>query len=71
MSDHPSHVNPANTDHDETAAMSEPENRKARSSWKGQQQVLPENRLGIVFSGLMCCTFLAALDQVHAIHIPS
>ncbi|KAI0273327.1 MFS general substrate transporter [Gloeopeniophorella convolvens] len=40
------------------------EKRKAGASWKaGEQHVLPENRLWIVFSGLMCCIFLAALDQ--------
>ncbi|KAF7792981.1 hypothetical protein EIP86_004086 [Pleurotus ostreatoroseus] len=33
-------------------------------SWKeGEEHVLPHNRLGIVFFGLMSCTFLAALDQ--------
>ena len=33
--------------------------------WKeGEEHVLPENRLGIVFAGLMACVFLAALDQV-------
>ncbi|KAI0798031.1 MFS general substrate transporter [Abortiporus biennis] len=32
--------------------------------WKdNEQHVLPKNRLGIVFLGLMACTFLAALDQ--------
>ncbi|KAH9958274.1 MFS amino acid permease [Russula dissimulans] len=64
MSDGPSHTNPAITDnpHDETA-MSEPEKHNARTTWKDQEQVLPENRLGLVFSGLMCCIFLAALDQ--------
>ncbi|KAG9314833.1 MFS general substrate transporter [Chiua virens] len=34
------------------------------ASWKANEQhVVPKNRLGIVFFGLMCCTFLAALDQ--------
>ncbi|KAA1469513.1 MFS amino acid permease [Dentipellis sp. KUC8613] len=34
------------------------------SHWKdNEQHVLPKNRLWIVFSGLMACTFLAALDQ--------
>ncbi|KAG6376367.1 MFS general substrate transporter [Boletus reticuloceps] len=34
------------------------------ASWKEtEQHVVPKNRLGIVFFGLMCCTFLAALDQ--------
>ncbi|KAI0051349.1 MFS general substrate transporter [Auriscalpium vulgare] len=34
-------------------------------SWPANfdQQVLPENKLWIVFPGLMACTFLAALDQ--------
>ncbi len=36
-----------------------------RASWKvNEQQILPRNRLWIVFPGLMCCVFLAALDQV-------
>ena len=40
---------------------------KARSSWKAnEQQVLPHNRFWIVFPGLMCCIFLAALDQVRS-----
>jgi len=34
------------------------------ASWKeDEEHVLPHNRLGIVFFGLMSCTFLAALDQ--------
>ncbi|KAF8136614.1 MFS general substrate transporter [Boletus edulis] len=34
------------------------------ASWKEtEQHVVPKNRLGIVFFGLMCSTFLAALDQ--------
>jgi hypothetical protein len=38
---------------------------KPGASWKGtEQHVLPKNRLGIVFLGLCCCTFLAAIDQV-------
>lgn len=37
---------------------------KPGESWKAQEEhVLPKNRLGIVFFGLMACTFLAALDQ--------
>ena len=36
-------------------------------SWKqNEEHVLPHNRLGIVFFGLMSCTFLAALDQVSS-----
>lgn len=39
--------------------------KAAGASWKNnEQQVLPQNRLWIVFPGLMCCVFLAALDQV-------
>ncbi|KAG9318906.1 MFS amino acid permease [Chiua virens] len=34
------------------------------ASWKDKEEhVLPKNRLGIVFFGLMCSIFLAALDQ--------
>ncbi|KAG9318904.1 MFS amino acid permease [Chiua virens] len=34
------------------------------ASWKDKEEhVLPKNRLGIVFFGLMCSFFLAALDQ--------
>lgn len=37
------------------------------ASWKmNEQQVVPYNRLGFVFAGLMCCIFLAAIDQVRA-----
>src|SRR6266849_10972091 len=40
---------------------------KAGASWKANEQhVLPPNRLWIVFPGLMCCVFLAALDQVRS-----
>ncbi|KAI0336509.1 MFS amino acid permease [Cubamyces sp. BRFM 1775] len=32
--------------------------------WKqGEEHVLPKNNIPIVFTGLMCCIFLAALDQ--------
>lgn len=35
-------------------------------SWRqNEQHIIPKNRLGIVFAGLMCCIFLAALDQVR------
>ena len=41
-------------------------------SWKeNEEHVLPHNRLGIVFFGLMSCTFLAALDQVRIVHFVS
>ncbi|KAH9951233.1 major facilitator superfamily domain-containing protein [Amylocystis lapponica] len=37
---------------------------KQRGAWKANdEQVLPENRLWIVFLGLMACIFLSALDQ--------
>ncbi|KAH7889438.1 major facilitator superfamily domain-containing protein [Phlebopus sp. FC_14] len=37
---------------------------KPGASWKkDEEHVLPKNRLGIVFFGLMCCIFLSALDQ--------
>ncbi|KAH7929758.1 MFS general substrate transporter [Leucogyrophana mollusca] len=37
---------------------------KPGASWKqGEEHVVPKNRIGIVFFGLMCSTFLAALDQ--------
>ncbi|CAL1704737.1 unnamed protein product [Somion occarium] len=40
------------------------QHKRPGQSWKaGEEHVLPKNRLGIVFFGLMSCTFLAALDQ--------
>ncbi|KAI0780966.1 MFS amino acid permease [Trametes elegans] len=37
---------------------------KPGQHWKkGEEHVLPQNNIPIVFAGLMCCTFLAALDQ--------
>ena len=69
MSDSPRDANLGTAIHlhsHEESVTPVPEQRRARASWKdNQQQVLPENRLWIVFSGLMCCIFLAALDQVH------
>jgi hypothetical protein len=48
------------------------EKPKAGASWKAaEQHVLPYNRLWIVFSGLMACVFLAALDQVISLFIPA
>lgn len=41
---------------------------KQQKSWRNEEQVLPENRLGIVFLGLMATVFLAALDQVSYIY---
>lgn len=38
---------------------------KPGASWKaGEEHVIPKNRLGIVFFGLMLTVFLAAIDQV-------
>ncbi|KAF7792978.1 hypothetical protein EIP86_004083 [Pleurotus ostreatoroseus] len=46
------------------AVPEKPSKQAPGQSWKeGEEQVLPHNRLGIVFLGLMSCTFLAALDQ--------
>ncbi|THH27245.1 hypothetical protein EUX98_g6938 [Antrodiella citrinella] len=52
----------------ETSQQQEAGSTQARQapgqSWKNDEEhVLPKNRLGIVFTGLMCCIFLAALDQ--------
>ena len=39
---------------------------KPGASWKANEEhVLPPNNIPVVFTGLMCCTFLAALDQVR------
>lgn len=72
MSEKPRLAEPATTNDDShshgevVSSASAPERRKAGASWKEkEQQVLPENRLWLVFSGLMCCIFLAALDQVR------
>lgn len=40
---------------------------KPGAGWKNSEaeiHVLPNNRIPIVFSGLMMCVFLAAVDQV-------
>jgi hypothetical protein len=43
------------------------EKDRTRAAWKANERhVLPENRFWIVFPGLMCCIFLAALDQVRS-----
>lgn len=42
-----------------------PTKAKPGASWKANEQhVLPKNNIPLVFSGLMLCVFLAALDQV-------
>ena len=54
----------------DTDTTAKPEGTAGKSlapgqSWKQtEEHVLPPNRIGIVFFGLMSCTFLAALDQV-------
>jgi hypothetical protein len=47
------------------------EKDKTRATWKADERhVLPENRFWIVIPGLMCCIFLAALDQVRSQLLP-
>ncbi|KAG6370083.1 MFS general substrate transporter [Boletus reticuloceps] len=47
-----------------TQSDSPVEKTRPGASWKDKEEhVLPKNRLGIVFFGLMCTIFLAALDQ--------
>lgn len=41
---------------------------KPGASWKANEQhVLPKNKMPFVFTGLMLCIFLAALDQVSKV----
>lgn len=45
-------------------AVAAKEKRPPGASWKdGEKHVVPHNNMLLVFSGLMCTTFLAALDQ--------
>ncbi|THG97767.1 hypothetical protein EW026_g4297 [Hermanssonia centrifuga] len=47
-----------------TAETQKDAKQRPGQSWKqDEEHVLPHNRLGLVFFGLMSCTFLAALDQ--------
>lgn len=49
----------------ESAKSALPSKAKPGASWKANEQhVLPKNNIPLVFSGLMLCVFLAALDQV-------
>jgi hypothetical protein len=42
-------------------------NEGSAASWnKVEEHVIPQNRMGIVFFGLMCTTFLVALDSVRS-----
>lgn len=63
----------ASLDSKQTAIAEEPRVQdeavvKAKpGAWKddaAEIHVIPKNNMTIVFSGLMCCVFLAALDQV-------
>jgi hypothetical protein len=69
MSHNPVHASPGlaptNSPHEKDMPVQEVP--QTRASWKAnEQQILPQNRLWIVFPGLMCCVFLAALDQVRS-----
>ena len=78
MSDNPLHASSpvpvsTNSPHGIVTAVQEKQEKhgQAGASWKAnEQQVLPQNRLWIVFPGLMCCVFLAALDQVRSQFCP-
>ncbi|EIW84712.1 MFS amino acid permease [Coniophora puteana RWD-64-598 SS2] len=45
------------------ASTQEPEKQERKDKWQSEEQVIPKNNLPLVFSGLMCAVFLAALDQ--------
>ncbi|KAG2122925.1 MFS general substrate transporter [Suillus clintonianus] len=46
-----------------SSTIKEAEERPSPSSKKNEEHVVPKNRMSIVFFGLMCTVFLAALDQ--------
>ncbi|KAG1803695.1 MFS general substrate transporter [Suillus plorans] len=48
---------------DPSSPVKEPKQSPGASWKKDEEHIVPKNRLGIVFFGLMCSTFLAALDQ--------
>lgn len=53
-----------------TAPASTPK-EKPGASWKANEKhVLPENKIVIVFCGLMLCVFLAALGEPHSFFLP-
>jgi EmrB/QacA subfamily drug resistance transporter len=61
MSSGPEKVNAAPQEEQKTTSKGK---APPGSSWKTDEtHVLPENRLSIVFAGLMCTVFLAAIDQ--------
>jgi hypothetical protein len=46
-----------------------PVKSKPKAAWKKEEiQILPENRIGIVFTALAGVVALAAIDQVRPIH---
>ena len=58
-------AHPEGTTQPTTKQRDHPVKARPGASWKdGEQHVVPYNRLGFVFAGLMCCIFLAAIDQV-------
>lgn len=57
-------ISNASKDAQQREAAATASRTKPGESWKKhEQQVLPKNRIWIVFTGLMMCVFLAALDQ--------
>lgn len=47
---------------------------KPEAHWKNNEEhVIPKNNMPLVFTGLMACVFLAALDQVRSapLHRPT
>ncbi|TCD64545.1 hypothetical protein EIP91_003983 [Steccherinum ochraceum] len=64
MSTDPEKVAPTPEISQPQVSASAPAKREPGQSWRANEQhVLPKNNLPIVFAGLMCCIFLAALDQ--------
>ena len=52
----------------DSSDMEKGKKEKPVQHWKqGEEHIIPKNRMSLVFSGLMCCVFLAALDQVCTI----
>ncbi|KAF9265497.1 MFS general substrate transporter [Marasmius fiardii PR-910] len=56
--------NETGTAHNEPSTKNTTIRQEPGQSWKDNEtQVLPENRLPLVFLGFACCVFLAAIDQ--------
>jgi hypothetical protein len=50
-----------------SSPAAEEANEGSAASWnKVEEHVIPKNRMGIVFFGLMCTMFLVALDSVRS-----